>query len=282
MFRSIDAISIFGCGFGELIRPSDPKGLCPNWQMVPTMRYYLGASVFDLHEIFDSLSVGRASHAFNQPVEGLLWHCPGDAPTASCQQCQRENESGRGKGKEVEHEHDPVQVFYPSWSRRLGNVNGPGNLMANCGDGAVIFGHNFNWPFYWSEKGEVELERLENKAYLGTPIPEHTSNKFQNTRSRAEPSVSQFRDSWWSIRRRLSRLSSTGQSSHSSGRIEGATMDSSISGNSSYSTPQESVPDEAQASAGSERDRAIDTALRNRGTTRPKPTRGSRHGKKRS
>ncbi|KAJ5552462.1 hypothetical protein N7494_001840 [Penicillium frequentans] len=43
--RSIGAITLFGRGFGELIRPVEFDRMCPGWKSLPTQKYYLAASV---------------------------------------------------------------------------------------------------------------------------------------------------------------------------------------------------------------------------------------------
>ena len=50
--RDVEAITLLGYGFGEIIRPVSPKsGLCAHWGTLPTGQYYLAASTSDLETI---------------------------------------------------------------------------------------------------------------------------------------------------------------------------------------------------------------------------------------
>lgn len=110
IIRSIDAITLFGRRFGDIIQPIEFDGMCPQWKSLPTQKYYLAASVFDLNNITENFGNKWA----NPPrlVHDLLWHCPGDlvAP-CRCQQC-----GPRQIIRTFKPHHNPVQVFYPSWS----------------------------------------------------------------------------------------------------------------------------------------------------------------------
>lgn len=44
--HSIEAVTLFGRGFGDLIRPVEFEGMCPSRRSLPTQKYYLSASVF--------------------------------------------------------------------------------------------------------------------------------------------------------------------------------------------------------------------------------------------
>ncbi|OXV07933.1 hypothetical protein Egran_04303 [Elaphomyces granulatus] len=44
--RSIGAVTLFGRGFGDIIRPIEFDGMCPNWRSLPTRKYYLAANLF--------------------------------------------------------------------------------------------------------------------------------------------------------------------------------------------------------------------------------------------
>lgn len=225
LIRSINATSIFGCGFGDLSKPSDSQELCPAWRRLPTGQYYLAAHISDLRDIFDEFGLGRDDNPFHRPVEGLEWHCAGDAPTSSCQECEPQRHSRRRKGKEVKHNYDPVQTFLPTKSKFFKEIRRPDDLFPEQENGAVIFGHNFKWPFHWGEHGEEELLQEENALNVTTLM---TPSSF-----------------WSSISRTVSKLSFSGRSSYSSEGTVGATMgSSSISAGSSYSTPLESVRSE--------------------------------------
>lgn len=49
--RSLEAVTIFGKGFGELIQPVDASRLCKYWERLPSERYYLAAMVSDVQNM---------------------------------------------------------------------------------------------------------------------------------------------------------------------------------------------------------------------------------------
>ncbi|KAM7213263.1 hypothetical protein V8F06_011376, partial [Rhypophila decipiens] len=148
--HSIRAITLFGRGFGELIQPTPFQRMCPDWRCLPTRRYYLAASTFDLRKIMTK-HVGTDTDT-TRPIHNLLWHCP-KALVAECP-CQRQGP--RRILRQVlttlsTQHHDPVQVFYPTNSRHILPVRGPTSLYDG---GAVVFGHNFTWGYHWKANGD--------------------------------------------------------------------------------------------------------------------------------
>ncbi|KAI9662604.1 MAG: hypothetical protein M1821_008771 [Bathelium mastoideum] len=65
--RSIEAITLFGHGFGDIIRPIEFNGMCTQWKSLPRNEYYLAASVFDLRKIIDNDNKfgGKRGNPFN-------------------------------------------------------------------------------------------------------------------------------------------------------------------------------------------------------------------------
>jgi hypothetical protein len=218
--RSIDAITLLGRGFGNIIQPVEFDGMCPRWKSLPTQKYYLGASIFDLNNIMDDFR-----HIFDQE---LLWHCPED-PVSQCQ-CQRHG-ALRVMHKAFKRHHDPVQVFYPSWSRLVlrGGIRRPGDL-GSLQAGAVVFGHNVAWRYRWNEKGDGDLEE-------GDPVslqifPQNT------TELPKQPIPGPSRP------RLLSATSGSSESKQSRGTPSAKSTRSAIS---SRSTPLESIVDTSQS-----------------------------------
>ncbi|KAJ0420501.1 hypothetical protein BJY00DRAFT_136689 [Aspergillus carlsbadensis] len=70
--RSVHAITLFGRGFGQLIRPANPHQICHSWREVPKDEDLLAASVPHLAEILRK----RGNPDTNpwQLVEGTFWH----------------------------------------------------------------------------------------------------------------------------------------------------------------------------------------------------------------
>lgn len=165
--RSIGAVALFGCGFGELIRPEVFEGMCPNWQSLPKNKYYLAAGGLDLESV--KLDPGR-----------LVWHSPAE-PVAPCQ-CQ-----GRSALKSTfgsSGHHDPVQVFYPKRSRHVLPINRPVTIHSG---GAYVFGHNVTWRYRWKagkDEGGEDLE-VEGDPISSVPRVERTSHHSAETDSRS-------------------------------------------------------------------------------------------------
>lgn len=137
LIRSIDAITLFGRDFGEIIRSADK---CPKWSTVPCGLSYIAVCSADLQEI---ITAGRGN-PFSKPVrltDELLWYIPEGLP------CTCECSSGDGSAHS-----DLAQVLLPSsMSDRL---EAKCVVHKNMDNGAFIFGHNTLYPWYWGDLGE--------------------------------------------------------------------------------------------------------------------------------
>lgn len=153
--RSIRAITLFGRGFGELIRPTkDCNNLCNCWLNIPKGLDYLAISVSDLEEI--SKQRGDPDATPIRLVGDICWHKP-DKLFESCH-CNGKKLKRNFSG--LNNTCDRVQVLLPSTSR-LPRLISPGPLDG-MGQGAVIFGHSRIFPLRWGDYGEPEE---------GEPIP---------------------------------------------------------------------------------------------------------------
>ncbi|KAF2682374.1 hypothetical protein K458DRAFT_390861 [Lentithecium fluviatile CBS 122367] len=156
--RSIDAVTLFGCGFGDIIIPLKIDKMCPRWKQLPKERYHLAASIFDLNRIRESFGSRRTSSV--EPVDGLVWHSPKQS-FASCN-CQ-EHKAGRWLVKPFTAHCDPVQVLCPKRSRLFLKIQNPVDLGNS---GAVIFGQNQSWPYRWRRGGNRDSEEEEDEEKL--------------------------------------------------------------------------------------------------------------------
>lgn len=150
--RYIDAITLLGRGFGDLILPVETRSMCSMWKTLPTQRYYLASTTTDLKEIIKQFQNGRTEETHLVP--GLLWHCPTNG-TTSCQ-CKERTVREEIRGANGDH-HDPVQVILPLACSDLLQTCTPSKMEGN---GAVVFGHNVTWKYRWPERGE-DLEEGE-------------------------------------------------------------------------------------------------------------------------
>ncbi|KAL2840292.1 hypothetical protein BJY01DRAFT_21103 [Aspergillus pseudoustus] len=147
--RDINAITLFGRGFGELIQPTT-AGICHScsghWAELPKDKYYLAAGIPDIKRIMDLYGSQRAPH--RRLTEDLIWHNPASL-FVSCK-CHLNDTAAH---------HDPVQILLPSmWSAPFTPIS-PGDIGNT---GAVVFGHNSLFKYAWGDfghpkEGDAEL-----------------------------------------------------------------------------------------------------------------------------
>ena len=149
--QAINAIAIFGTGFGELLLPPDDSALCARWKTLPQSKDYLAAImqvINDLRSIRETPSEGEPL----QLADGIYWHTP-DRCFAACH-CT---------GQQI---CDRVQVLYPTnlwaWGQKL---RSPADL--DHPEGALIFGHSIRWPLRW---GNTALEQPVLEADNGNQV----------------------------------------------------------------------------------------------------------------
>lgn len=191
--RAIHAITLFGTGFGELIRPVSPSqgsfkscGDCQLNTAVPKGQDILAVCVSELQEILQKR--GSTNTSPWRLVDDIHWHAP-DKTFEACQ-CHK-NSSAK---------HERIQVLLPSsmpkfWIRGLKSPNN--NSLASALQGAVLFGHNRRFPLRWKDHGlpeegapDLEVEELENSirdSGLGSSVG---STNFNGTSQDGSPSRS--------------------------------------------------------------------------------------------
>lgn len=141
--RSLHAITLFGRGFGELLRPISGTKSCAGCLVdveVPKGQEYLAVCTSELQEILEKR--GSKNTTPWRLVDEVYWHTP-DKAFETCQ-CDR-----------ISRKHDRVQVLLPSslpgfWRRGL---RSPSNMPNH---GAVLFGHSWRFPLRWKDHGEPE------------------------------------------------------------------------------------------------------------------------------
>jgi len=151
--RSIDAITLFERGFGDIIRPIEFEEICPKWRSFPTHKYYLAKSFFDLKDMED---FGDKWANPPRPVHSLEWYCL-EKVVAVCP-CQGQKPHQIMRLQEFKQHHDPVQVFFPKRLRLISHILGLGELEDG---GAIIFGHNVSWRYRWRKNGTEDVEEGE-------------------------------------------------------------------------------------------------------------------------
>ncbi|KAK6507678.1 hypothetical protein TWF481_006101 [Arthrobotrys musiformis] len=153
--RSIHAVTLFGRGFGEIIRPESKS--CSRWATLPAKKYYLAASIDDLRDI-----MRKYGDQYSSPMRltgDIIWHKP-RAIFGDCR-CSSKRACGNGKHSDFIQVPLPAHVYQTLPSQQpflLGN------------GGAVIFGRSkkFKWPDKGSG-GVGELGDDGNVSSSGEP-----------------------------------------------------------------------------------------------------------------
>jgi hypothetical protein len=162
--HSLKAITLFGSGFGNIIRPSKRERICSQWSQLPKGEYYLAASLHDLDVIMSKTR--KTERGDIEIVRGLLWHSPID-PFTPCR-CLSRGQIEEPREPCTEN-HDPVQALFPKASIRgsmlFPSPRKPENLNDN---GAVVFGHTMSWTSnHWmAQIGGVSSDERSSPDHL--------------------------------------------------------------------------------------------------------------------
>ncbi|CAG8920101.1 unnamed protein product [Penicillium salamii] len=158
LIRSIRAVTLFGSGFGDIIRSS---ASCTEWSQVPTGKFYLTVCHEDLKRIATNCCGNLNS---NPPIltDQTIWHIP-DTISAKCE-CTVNDQSSHS---------DIVQSLLPSkLARRLPPMTKSGKLSG----GAFIFGQNQSNLWYWPDTGEPLRQPFRPRA----PKSDHGSESLSH------------------------------------------------------------------------------------------------------
>ncbi|KAI0175689.1 hypothetical protein GGR52DRAFT_324537 [Hypoxylon sp. FL1284] len=135
--RMIHAVTIFGQGFGELIKPRSNTSC--RWSVLPSQRYYLAALVSDIRSIMKDHG-GDPTSVPRRLCDNILWHMKeGTFRPCPCLS---------GVGNKC---HDPVQALFP-W-RFLSKLAQKSHVALED-QGAVIFGQNKSIKWHWRDVGD--------------------------------------------------------------------------------------------------------------------------------
>lgn len=143
--RSIHAITLFGKGFGDIIRPTANSGLCDHWATLPHGRYYLAAAFQDLKEIAELH--GDPNSSPMRLTDCIVWHNPGPDRCRCQNQGRNERPNKLQKRQGIGKHSDFAQVLLPANSsekkyRRAGPFE------------AFVFGHNVNYSWRYGDHGD--------------------------------------------------------------------------------------------------------------------------------
>jgi len=141
---SIRAVTLFGRGFGQLLKPVSQPSLGARpvlWQAMPTGKGFLGACTADLRDVVDNNEGDRTTKPLTLSA-GIIWHNPSQ-------------HSPFALDSSVDPERwNPVQELLPASSMFRGlrsQIEKSETVdIDSCQHGAVIFGHpkssRFSWP----------------------------------------------------------------------------------------------------------------------------------------
>lgn len=157
--RSIHAIALFGNGFGEIIEPVG--AFCPYWAKLPKDRSYMAVCVSDLKEIMDAY--GDPSSIPTQLTHNTVWqHIEQPFRTCVCHSSQD------GKHSDLTQVLLTPKVSCEDFLRSPQIVN-----LDNSG--AVIFGFNKLFKWYWGDTGDPtsQIQELDEyhkgKSFVSSP-----------------------------------------------------------------------------------------------------------------
>lgn len=141
--RAIQAVTLVGRGFGDIIKPA-VADFCQHWDKLPKGQYYIASHLSDLNEVIKEHGIRPDGHV--RLGDNLIWHTP-TTIFGTCR-CGRDT---------FGPDHcEPVQTFFPS---ALSGRLGPRRHMYHENgrqDGALIFGHNSHFSWVWGDIGDPQ------------------------------------------------------------------------------------------------------------------------------
>ncbi|GES56827.1 purine and uridine phosphorylase [Aspergillus terreus] len=142
--RDIHAATLFGTGFGEILRPVNTSQPCSYWSRLPEGKSYLAVSGYDLANIID-----RFGNPHSSPVRltsNLIWCNSQDNVSQTCK-CI-------GCPEQTEHS-ELAQVILPFHFRKRIQKHNTVRSRDWC-HGAVVFGYNRHFRWSWNDTGFPE------------------------------------------------------------------------------------------------------------------------------
>jgi len=171
--RKINAVALFGRGFGELIEPApSARGKhCSYWDRLPKNRYYLAVAAQDM-----SIIVDRDGDPYLCPVQlcdGLFLHPPASSQYRECR-CRATGARNLLSRSGIADRHSQL-VHYILPRNKTGRIESYPDGVC-LGNGAVVLGHNEDLPWHWGDHGDPvqnpsELEPAEME--VPAEIPEN-------------------------------------------------------------------------------------------------------------
>lgn len=168
LLRDVKAVTLFGSGFGEIMKPSNAANpLCSKWQTLPTNQYYLAASVAILNKVMHFCGGNKKAHP-QKLTRYISWYTPN--ALFDCCGCR--------EGKDCAKH---VQVLWPT--KQLFNLGViPEASATSCQhDGVVVFGHNELHDWYWPDHGLPEEGLPSSTLAVVSDSDDSESNEDEQT-----------------------------------------------------------------------------------------------------
>ncbi|KAJ4206405.1 hypothetical protein NW759_014194 [Fusarium solani] len=181
--RAVHAVTLVGCGFGDIIRPANAD-ICHHWTELPKQKYYIASCFSDLNRVVKQH--GSLHNPFVRLSHNLVWH----TPTTMFEPC-------RCRGASEKDQCEPVQTLFPlALSERL-----PPRTEATSQEkhGALIFGTTSYFLWVWGDTGfpqECEDGKVSDEADpdflkdsgIGSSLAMSAPESGSNTRFMRSPS----------------------------------------------------------------------------------------------
>ncbi|KAF2230905.1 hypothetical protein EV356DRAFT_579648 [Viridothelium virens] len=193
LIQEINAVTLFGRGYGSIIKPAGTSTVCPLWRDLPKHKYYLAACTTDVKQIMEDYRGDPHTNPLKL-TRNIDWQIP-DCVLDECR-CMSTYTMDTGKAtcssalptirsllrlKSFESEaataehSEYVQVLLPSKSKpRKSRTNSNLSLPRLDNRGALIFSHNE--ALSWSKKAPAGYETPITDSGLGSSL--HTSQSL--------------------------------------------------------------------------------------------------------
>lgn len=168
--RAIQAVTLVGRGFGDIIRPTG-RNHCDSWATLPTKRYYIASCVSDLARLLKETGSHQDGHELL--CDDLIYH----APASVHMPCQCRVALGR---KHCE----PVRTLIPSAMSTT--IPFTKSFTKPQEYGAVILGYSSHFPLIWGDTGPPQQGELTETEHSVKVIKEDTDSGFGSNTTMSE------------------------------------------------------------------------------------------------
>ena len=203
--RSIKATTLFGTGFGDLLKSTNPSDLCSSWRTIPTGQDYLATSISSLKAIHASQTNSALSPG--DAASKIVWSSRSE-PFSRCW-CAPSKALVPASTTANSRSHlDPVQMLLPKGAKfHLYVSETPRSItLGDLGDtGAVVFGHTMllrdrlklssSSHDNTSQGGSSTTDSKDDSSHTGSLSATGTTATSSSTSNSVGPDSSTIQDS---------------------------------------------------------------------------------------